>query len=146
MNKHFKHTIIGAIASLTILSGVVSYGLDQPTDQTQELTSKKPCQAMMHRMHKHWQHHRHIFNLGLNRNKNLNQNDAKVIIQAALLLKGRKDLHVGDIQSKESKRGHAKYLVQIDDQNNQVISTVVLNSRTGHMHPLRHHEAEKIAS
>lgn len=146
MNKHIKKTIVGVIASLTILSGVVSYGLDQPTNQAQDITDKKPCRAMMHCMHKHWQHHRHLFNLGLNRNKNLTQNDAKVIIQAALLLKGRKDLHVGDIQSKESKHGHTKYLVQIDDQTNQVISTVVLNSRTGHMHPLRHHEAAKIAS
>ena len=75
--------------------------------------------------------------LGLNTHKNLTADNAKTIVSAALLMRGRHDLQVGKVTAKTGKRGADLYIVSIVDTKNAVISTVVINSDTARMMPLR---------
>jgi len=80
---------------------------------------------------------KHMWNLGLYRHKNLSEADAQTLVKAALLMRNRKDLQVGPISSKMSKRGVKLYVIQILNEQKNVVSTVVLNSNSGRIHPMR---------
>lgn len=89
------------------------------------------------RMHKG---HHGPWNLGLHKkNKRLTQEDAKTITKAALLMKGKRNLQVGQITTKVSKRGTKFYLIKIINKKNKVVRTVVLNSKNGRIRPIMRH-------
>ena len=80
------------------------------------------------------QQHRSPWQLGLHRNKQLTPENAKTITQAALLMKHRPYLQVGQIQQKMIHQ-RKMYLINIVNKNNKVVQTVVMNSSNGHIHP-----------
>lgn len=76
------------------------------------------------------------WHLGLRRNKHLTTNDARTITQAALLMRGRHDLNTGKIQTRKNRFGREMYIIQLVNQRNHIVSSVVMNSTTGHIRPL----------
>ncbi len=81
--------------------------------------------------------HRSMWKLGMRHNKNLSEADARTITKAALLMRGKHDLDVGQIQSKVTRHNRKIYLINIVNSKNQVVRSVVLNSETGRIHTLR---------
>ena len=81
------------------------------------------------------QHHK--WHLGLNRNKHLTKADALTITKAALLMRGRHDLSVGKITPTLNHHGVTAYKIQIMTPGHKIMSLVLLNSRTGHIHPMK---------
>ncbi len=107
------------------------------TPMTLQKAQHAHCRALFIQRHRPWfHHHRGPWNLGLHHDKQLSENDARTITKAALLMRGRHNLNVGDVQTKMSKHGHKFYLISIVNTKNNVVSRVVLNSRDGHIHPL----------
>jgi len=83
-------------------------------------------------------HQRLMWRLGFKHDKRLSADDAKVITKAALLMHGKHNLDVGKITAKTGRHGQTVYVVQIvNKEKNEVVKTVILNSRNGHIRPLR---------
>ncbi len=75
--------------------------------------------------------------LGLSHNKNLSIDNARTITKAALLMKGRKDLSVGKIKPSINRKGRKVYMIQLVNAKHKVVSSILLNSKNGHIRPLR---------
>jgi hypothetical protein len=128
-------TVLGA-ATLGLYSGVGAAADNVST------TSPAADTTQPHRFHHHlWMmHHHHAkspWHLGLNRDKHLTESDARIITEAALLMRGHHDLQVGTtIETKMTKHGHKLYIIDIVNQQNKSVNRVVLNSMNGHIFPL----------
>lgn len=68
--------------------------------------------------------------LGLEQDKKLTKDDAKIIAQAALLVAGRRDLTVGNI-TPITKDDHTFYHIDVTDQSGKVVRQLSLNGSTG---------------
>ena len=137
-NKIKTFAAIAALGVATI--GISSIGLgdnNATTPPTPVAASTTPTHTK-HFSHCRYFHHRHhgIWNLGLYRNKHLTESDARIITQAALLMEGKHNQQVGEIQTKVSRRGNTFYLISIVNKENKVVRQVVLNSRSGRIHPM----------
>jgi hypothetical protein len=138
MNQRIKTAIaVGVLGASTL--GLYSSSFAAPQPATISPQFNQPSKMMKHRhCHRFAMRHHHFkpWRLGLRYNKNLTVDDAKTITKAALLMYGRHDLKVGDIQAKTTKRGHKVYVIQILKPDNKVASTVIMGSRTGFIRPL----------
>ena len=87
--------------------------------------------------------HQRAWKLGLRRNLHLSSTDARTITKAALLMRGKKHISVGKIEPVVAKRGMKMYRIQLVNKNNRVVKSVLLNSRNGHIRPMRLRPAAK---
>lgn len=138
--KTLLATVVLGAVTLGLYSGAGSAADNLSSSQAAAPTQVEAQGQAFH--HRHWHHrchmrgrHRNPWHLGLNRDKQLTTADAKVIAQAALLMRGHHDLQVGSIETKVTKHGFKFYVITIVNQSNQTVTRVVLNSKNGHLFP-----------
>lgn len=127
--------VLGA-ASAGLYSGAGVAADDVNVTKPMPVTPAQP-HHFHHRMWMKWHRHheKSPWHLGLNRDKHLTAADARVITQAALLMRGHHDLQVGSLETKTLKNGFKFYVIDIINSQNKTVSRVVLNSRNGHIFP-----------
>lgn len=74
-------------------------------------------------------------NLGLKINKNLSDQDAKIIVKATLLQDNRPTYRIGPITTLRQSHGPTHYAIVILNGQKKMVSTVIFNSATGTFHP-----------
>lgn len=134
--------VLGA-ATAGLYSGI-GIAADDVNSLPMTVTPAHPPQ-FQHKMPMKWHRHheKSPWHLGLNRNKHLTAADARVIAQAALLMRGHHDLQVGSLETKTMKNGFKFYVIDIVNTQNKTVSRVVLNSRNGHIFPFHHQATNK---
>lgn len=138
-------TVLGAATVGLYSSGIAA---DNAASQSVTATTAAvPTQP--HRFHcSMWMHRHHgkgPWYLGLNRDKHLTEADARIITEAALLMRGHHNLQVGQIDTKITQHGRKFYLINIVNSSNKAVSRVVLNSKNGHIFPFHVHHKLKFS-
>lgn len=119
-------------AALSINSQSSSNDMGQTNKKGMQNCAHKKMKAKMMQERAGWFMERQ---LGLEQNKQLSKDDAKIIAQAALLIAGRKDLSVGTI-TQVAENNKTFYHIDIVDKEGKVVSQTSLNGATGFMHPV----------
>lgn len=135
-------TVLGA-GTLSLYSGMgaaadsVSTKAVSPSNSN-NMTALNPS-APHHRFHHGMCRHqgKSPWHLGLYHDKKLTESDARIIAQAALLMRGHHDLQVGTMETKITHHGHKLYIIDIVNQQNKSVTRVALNSKNGHIFPLK---------
>ncbi len=158
MSKKQLRTIVLTAVMTTAGLGISSSALADPEVNTTSVPSpaavSADAAATPVKYHKHWQNKKPgcgqptmarmfappgvvpgAWNLGLLQNKHLSMDEARIIVQAGLLLDNRRDLKMGNI-STQNFHERKFYIIPILDKQGSVVSTAVMNSDTGMVRPL----------
>lgn len=101
--------------------------------QTALATAKHGPQFICHYRGK-FEHH----GKGKHFNRHITLKEARLLTQAKLIMRGKKHLKVGNIVEKTRKKNekHKFYLIHITTQKGEVVETLAMNPRTGHIRPV----------